>query len=145
VIQGLALLLLFQSLGEALAQLTQTPVPGPVIGLVLLLAVLVVQQRRGRPEWAPLGAAADGLLAHLSVFFVPAAVGVMLYWEPLAREGVAWIVAIVASTVASIAVTAWFLKHRLGAAADDEAFTDDRARPERADIDRGGDGQGALR
>jgi holin-like protein len=114
MIQGLAALLLFQSLGEAIAQLTHAPVPGPVIGLVALLAALVWRQRRGRPGWAALEQAADGLLAHLSIFFVPAAVGVMLYWEPLAREGLAWIVALVLSTVAAIVVTAWFLRRRLG-------------------------------
>lgn len=113
MIQGLALLLLFQSLGEAIVQLSGAPVPGPVVGLVLLLATLVVRARRGRAEWASLSQAADGLLAHLSIFFIPAAVGVMLYWEPLAREGLAWVVAIVSSTVAAIAVTAWFLNRRL--------------------------------
>lgn len=114
MIQGLAVLLLFQSLGEALAHFTNAPVPGPVIGLVALLAVLVWRQRRRRAAWAALELAADGLLAHLSIFFVPAAVGVMLYWEPLAREGLAWIVALLLSTVAAIVVTAWFLRRRLG-------------------------------
>ncbi len=118
MIQGLATLLLFQSLGEALARLTNAPVPGPVIGLVALLVVLVLRQRLGRPAWASLDQAADGLLAHLSIFFVPAAVGVMLFWEPLAREGLAWVAAIVASTVATIAATAWFLRDRLGPAAE---------------------------
>ena len=135
MIQGLAVLLLFQSIGEALVQLTHAPVPGPVVGLVLLLVALVVQQRRGRAEWKPLGQVADGLLAHLSVFFVPAAVGVMQYWEPLAREGMAWIVAIVASTAASIAVTALFLRHRLGPAPE-EAHGMPPA------VDPGGEGQG---
>jgi holin-like protein len=120
VIQGLATLLLFQSLGEALAQLSSAPVPGPVLGLVALLAFMVWRQKRGLAEWAPLAQAADGLLAHLSIFFIPAAVGVMLYWEPLAREGLAWVLAIVASTVASIAVTAWFLKGRLPTPPDEE-------------------------
>lgn len=123
MIQGLAALLLFQSLGEVIAQLTDAPVPGPVIGLLALLAVLVVRQHRGRPVWAALAQAADGLLAHLSIFFIPAAVGVMLYWEPLAREGLAWIVALVGSTVAAIAVTAWFLRRRLG---DDDTEPDQR-------------------
>jgi holin-like protein len=113
MIQGLAALLLFQCLGEAIAHFSAAPVPGPVIGLVALLAVLVLRQRRGRAAWSALEQAADGLLAHLSIFFVPAAVGVMMYWEPLARAGLAWVVAIAASTVAAIAVTGWFLKHRL--------------------------------
>lgn len=131
MIQGLATLLLLQSLGEVLAELSDAPVPGPVIGLVALLAFLVWRQQRGRGEWAPLAQAADGLLAHLSIFFIPAAVGVMLYWEPLAREGLTWIVAIVASTVASIAVTAWFLARRLGDAPDAEPDAGRPAEPPR--------------
>lgn len=114
MIQGLAALLLFQSLGEVIAQLSGASIPGPVIGLLLLTAALVVRQRGAHPAWAPLEQAADGLLAHLSIFFVPAAVGVMLYWEPLARQGFAWIVAIVSSTVAAIACTAWVLERLLG-------------------------------
>jgi holin-like protein len=90
-----------------------------VIGLLALLAVLVARQWRGKPAHAELEQAADGLLAHLSVFFIPAAVGVMLYWEPLARTGLAWAVALVGSTVATIAVTAWFLRHRLGERSDE--------------------------
>lgn len=126
MIQGLAALLLFQLLGEAFVQLTEAPVPGPVVGLVALLAVLVVRRHFGRPGWASLEQAADGLLAHLSIFFVPAAVGVMLYWEPLAREGLTWIVAIVVSTAATIAVTAWFLRRRLGdAGAGSDAAPDE--------------------
>jgi holin-like protein len=119
MLQGLAALLFFQSLGEALAQLTHAPVPGPVIGLVLLFTALVLRQQWRLRPWAPLDQAADGLLAHLSVFFVPAAVGVMLFWEPLAREGLAWVVAVVGSTAAAIAVTALWLKHRLPPSADD--------------------------
>lgn len=120
MVQGLAALLLFQSLGEAVAHFGGLPVPGPVIGLVALLLVLLVRRRWRPAPWAALEQAADGLLAHLSIFFIPAAVGVMLYWEPLVREGLAWVVALVASTAAALAVTALFLARRFADPRDDE-------------------------
>jgi holin-like protein len=109
MIRGLALLLVFQCLGEAAAHLTHSPVPGPVIGMVLLLAMLV--WRRATP--ASLDDAASGLLAHLSIFFIPAAVGVMLYASDLARNSLSWIAAIAVSTAAAIVVSALILKRFL--------------------------------
>jgi len=106
MIQGLAVLLVFQSLGEVVSRLIHGAVPGPVVGLLLLLAFLVA-----RKQIAPsIGTAADGLLAHLSIFFIPAAVGVMLYAPTLARSGAAWGLAILCSTVAAIATTALVLR-----------------------------------
>ena len=61
-LQGLALLLLMQSAGEALSHFLQLPVPGPVVGMVLLLLAL---------RWAPvqqaIAPAAGFLLTHLSL------------------------------------------------------------------------------
>ena len=106
MIRGLAVLLVFQSLGEVASRLMHGAVPGPVVGLLLLLAFLVA-----RKQIAPsIGLAADGLLAHLSIFFIPAAVGVMLYTPTLARSGAAWGLAILFSTVAAIATTALTLR-----------------------------------
>ena len=106
MIRGLAVLLVFQSLGEAASRLLHGAVPGPVVGLLLLLAFLVA-----RKQIAPsIGTAADGLLAHLSIFFIPAAVGVMLYAPTLARSGAAWGLAILCSTVAAITTTALTLR-----------------------------------
>lgn len=99
---GVTWLLVFQSIGEACVRLAGLPLPGPVVGMALLGAVLIV---RGRQP-AALEAAADGLARHLSLLFVPAGVGVMLYARALAAEGVAIAVALVVSTVAAIAVAA---------------------------------------
>ena len=73
-----------------------------VLGMVLLLGALLV--RGGVPEG--IGAAADGLARHLSLLFIPAGVGVILYLDRLAGEWAAVAVAVVASTVAAIAATA---------------------------------------
>jgi holin-like protein len=102
MIDGLVRILLFQGIGEVLAEFLLPSVPGPVIGLVLLLAFLV---------WR--GAIAEGLelvssafMRYLGVLFVPAAVGVVMYWPHLMQQPLAIVVALVASVLATIAVSA---------------------------------------
>ena len=63
-LQGLALLLLMQSAGEALSHFLQLPVPGPVVGMVLLLLALL-QTRGWRGDYRPLLYAAAPLLPVL--------------------------------------------------------------------------------
>ena len=107
MIRGLAILLIFQSLGEVLTRTIHGLIPGPVIGMMLLFAFLV-----WRKHIAPsIAMAADSLLAHLAIFFIPAAVGVMLYVGALAEAGAAWLLAILFSTAGAIAVTALIMKH----------------------------------
>ncbi len=95
------LLLVCQSAGEVLARVAGLPVPGPVVGLVLLFGGLAL---RGRP--APtLEENADRFLAHLSLLFVPAGVGVVQYLSLLTEEWLAVSVSIVGSAIAAIAAT----------------------------------------
>lgn len=61
--------------GSFIAALLHLPVPGTVIGLLILLAGLLVMRRA--PE--PLREMAVFLLGHLNLFYVPAGVGVMAY------------------------------------------------------------------
>jgi holin-like protein len=98
----LATLLVFQLLGEALSRLLALPIPGPVLGMALLLAGLLFDSRvapRLRPTCVE-------LLRHLSLLFVPAGVGVMLHAARLADEWLPIAVALVVSTALTIAVTA---------------------------------------
>lgn len=104
-LEGLALLLLFQSAGELLSRALHLPFPGPVVGLLLLLPALswrAVQHR--------VGAVAEFLLAHLSLLFVPVGVGVMTHLELLQQHGLRLLVVLVASTWVALAVTAAVLR-----------------------------------
>ncbi len=107
---AITVLLVCQLAGEAVQMATGIPVPGPVIGMGLLFCGLLVRQRlrRGGAPEVPteLAATAHGLLQHLSLLFVPAGVGVMLYLPLIAKEWLAISVSLVASTVITIAVTA---------------------------------------
>ncbi|MFO1325451.1 MAG: CidA/LrgA family protein [Burkholderiales bacterium] len=102
LLAGFTWLLLFQCAGEALVRLAQWPVPGPVAGMALLFATLLI---RGRSPDA-LSVAADGLARHLSLLFVPAGVGVMLHVARVAGEWLPIVVALGVSTVLAIAATA---------------------------------------
>ncbi|MDX2102974.1 MAG: CidA/LrgA family protein [Alphaproteobacteria bacterium] len=98
----ITILLGCQLAGEAIVLLTDVPLPGPVIGMVLLFAGLVI---RGR-ELGAFGDSARALLSHLSLLFVPAGVGVSVHLALVARDGLAIGAALVISTIVTIAVTA---------------------------------------
>ena len=103
-LQGLAGLLILQSIGEVLARSLQLPVPGPVVGMVLLAALLSWPATRPALE-----AASAALLQHLSLLFVPVGVGVMTHLGLLGQYGVRMLLVIVLSTWIGLAVTAWVL------------------------------------
>jgi holin-like protein len=103
MLQGLVLLLVFQSLGELLSRLLGLPIPGNVLGMALLLLALfsgVVREESLRP-------AAELLLSYMALFFVPAGVGVMLYFDLIGRQWLPIVIATLVSTFAVLAVTGW--------------------------------------
>ena len=102
MIGTLATLLVFQALGEGLAYALSLPIPGPVIGMVLLLLYLMMKDDAA----ARLAPTSMELLRHLSLLFVPAGVGIMVHAQLIAAEWLPIVVALVVSTVISIAVTA---------------------------------------
>jgi holin-like protein len=102
---ALTLLLLFQLAGEVVVQLFVLPVPGPVIGMALLFAALVI--RDGAPD--NLRTTANSLLQHLSLLFVPAGVGVMVHFSRLGNEWPAILAALLVSTFATLGVTGLLL------------------------------------
>lgn len=106
MLSAITLLLLFQLAGEAIALYFALPVPGPVIGMAMLFAALAW---RDGPS-IDLRETAQKLLQHLSLLFVPAGVGVMLHWQRLADEWQPIVIALVASTFLTIAVTALVLR-----------------------------------
>lgn len=101
MIGAIALLLVCQALGEAIHLLARLPLPGSVIGMLLLLGWLAAI-RRERPG---LVAVTGWLAAHLSLMFVPAAVGVMQQGQVLAHFGVGLVVATVVSVLLTMVVT----------------------------------------
>ena len=102
MLEALTLILVCQLAGEVSVVLTGLPVPGPVLGMLLLLGWLFL---RGDVAES-VGRTADTLLAHLSLLFVPAGVGVLVHWERMRGEWIAIAAALVLGTSITLAVTA---------------------------------------
>jgi len=103
MLQTFAVLLTFQSIGELLTYSLHLPVPGPVLGMVLLFAYLLMD--RGRVLEIMQGTVSE-LLRHLTILFVPAGVGVMVQLQRIGQEWLPIVVATVVSTWLSIAAGA---------------------------------------
>lgn len=95
-----------QLAGELLKVALDLPVPGPVIGMVLMFAGLVV--KGGIPE--ELAKVGDTFLANLSLLFVPAGVGVMLHIALIGEQVIAITATLIGSTLLTIAVTALVMR-----------------------------------
>jgi holin-like protein len=101
MIEACALLLICQLAGETAVRLVHAPIPGPVAGMALLLAILAV---RGRVPEA-LGDTTDAILRNMSLMFVPAGVGIVQQFGLIAANGVKLAIVLVVSTIIAMVVT----------------------------------------
>ena len=98
-----------QLIGELIRDACHLPIPGPVLGMFLLAAVLAFHDRRRTPgaddTRASLEQTAETLIAHMGLFFVPAGVGIIAEAGLLRQEWLPIVAALFGSTLLSIAVT----------------------------------------
>lgn len=109
MLHAFLLLILLQLAGELLAGLLGWPLPGMILGLLLLLGLLALRGHRlGRERAIPeaLDAAAKGLHGHFGLLFVPAGVGVLGQAGTIAAEGPAILLSVLVSTALTIGLTA---------------------------------------
>jgi holin-like protein len=113
----LTLCLLFQLFGEGMSPYLPLAIPGPVLGMVLLFAMLLLRAfvraaissqtvpEVRLPSWLERGA--QHLLSYLALLFVPAGVGIVQYRERLQTEAVGLTVVLLVSTLVTLLVTAF--------------------------------------
>ncbi len=134
MIRGLLALVACQLAGDVIVAGLHLPLPGPVLGMALLLALLLAHSARRRrvssrsagasgrpaaleaagtgsalaPERAPsgVGRAADALIRHLQLLFVPAGAGIVLYLPEIARSWVSVVGGIALAWLATLLVSA---------------------------------------
>ena len=108
MIPALTALLGFQLAGELIVRLAGIPVPGPVLGMVLLAGFFAV--RGGVPD--DIRNVAAVVLRHLSLLFVPAGVGLILHAARIEAE---W-PALLGSSILTLLVTVLVFRFCAGAA-----------------------------
>jgi holin-like protein len=110
MIASLSLILLCQLAGEVIVRGLALPMPGPVLGLLFLLLLLLARDRlkilaRGPLQGDGVENASQGLLANLSLLFVPAGVGVVQKLDLIAEHGIAVAAVLAISVVVTLLVT----------------------------------------
>lgn len=107
MLRGIAVLLLFQLLGESMVFLTKLPIPGPVVGLILLFIAMQAGRRFQRISLEPVEKASAALLGNLGLLFVPAGVGVVSLLGILQAEAGPIAFVLFGSAVITLVITVW--------------------------------------
>jgi holin-like protein len=102
MINAFLALLICQLLGETASRALALPLPGPVLGMILLIGLLSVSPALA----ATVRPVAQAILSHMSLLFVPAGVGVVGHFGAFGGQGGPILLAVIASTIAAIAVGA---------------------------------------
>lgn len=100
-IAQIALLMVFSLLMDLLARTLNLPVPGSILGMIVLFFLL--QTGVVKLRWIEVGAA--WLLGELLLFFIPSAVGIMNYMPMLEHDGLQILFIVLLSTFLVMACT----------------------------------------
>lgn len=116
ILNGITILLIYQLAGEISVLLLGIPVPGPVLGMIMLFLTLLVRNRSSES----LDATATALLSHLSLLFVPAGVGIIVHFDRIIEEWIPLTAALVVSTVVTMMATAAIMRGAMHLLSRDE-------------------------
>ena len=112
MLNSVFIILLYQLIGELLQKFFGLSIPGPVIGLVLLLLTLLLIQKRQKvvPIKEDLFNSAEILLNYLPLLFIPVGVGVVMHL-PLLEDNLASVVfVIILGTLSTLALTGYIME-----------------------------------
>ena len=112
MLKSIFIILLFQLIGELFQKFFGLSIPGPVIGLVLLLLTLLSIQKRERavPIKEDLYNSAEILLNYLPLLFIPVGVGVVMHLSLLEDNLASVVLVIILGTLLTLALTGYVME-----------------------------------
>ena len=109
MIRALSILILLQWGGEVLAKGMRLPLPGSLVGMLLLLAWLMT---RGRLSQG-MQQTSQALLQNLMLLFIPFITGIIAQAKQVSAQWLPFLAACVLGAVVSLIATAWTLRWML--------------------------------
>ena len=116
MLNSIFIILLFQLMGEFIQKFFEFSIPGPVIGLVFLLSVLLIIKKINKKHEAfdtNLVISAENLLSYLPLLFIPVGVGVVMHLSLLEENLVSVLLVIVFGTLLTLALTGYVMEKLL--------------------------------
>ena len=112
MLNSVFIILLYQLIGELFQKFFGLSIPGPVIGLVLLLLTLLLIQKRQRvvPIKEDLFNSAEILLNYLPLLFIPVGVGVVMHLSLLEDNLASVVFVIILGTLSTLALTGYVME-----------------------------------
>ena len=112
MLKSIFIIFFFQLIGEFLQKLFTLTLPGPVIGMILLLASMLLLKRneifKNKIE-TPLVQLSEVLTSYLPLLFVPVGVGVVMHLSYLKNSYLEILLIILVSTLLTIGFTAFVM------------------------------------
>lgn len=94
-IRGIAIILGFLALGEFVSVMIRHFIPGSVAGMLLLFAALCLRI----VKIESVREVADFLTCNMTIFFIPAFVGIMNEWGIIKTNFWGWVIVLISTTV----------------------------------------------
>ena len=116
MLNSIFIILLFQLMGEFIQKFFEFSIPGPVIGLIFLLSVLLIIKKINKKHESfdtNLVISAENLLSYLPLLFIPVGVGVVMHLSLLEENLVSVLLVIVFGTLLTLALTGYVMEKLL--------------------------------
>ncbi|MEY3429463.1 MAG: hypothetical protein RI930_290 [Pseudomonadota bacterium] len=114
MLRAIFIIFFFQLLGEAIKKFFEMRIPGPVLGLILLLVVLIFLKRFKTVAITNLKEdvinTSNYILNYLSLLFVPIGVGVVMHLSYLENNLFKVLIIVFISTILTIGLTAFLME-----------------------------------
>ena len=113
MLKSLFIIFFYQLLGEAIQKIFEINIPGPVIGLILLLLSFIIFSKKfthSKKIIKEISVTSNQIINYLSLLFVPIGVGVVMHIDYLGDNLFKIFSIIIIGTLATLVFTAFVME-----------------------------------